>query len=200
MRFSDVTVVASEAARGTHGPGIGKRLHVSAVCVEDVFVPNNENHVPDLTVRGEKFARRFERDMRGFLNWITVSAATDRRKGYRFDFTLHRKLQRIAVAICQRPRFVVFPATPDRSDCVNHEASGQTISTRDFSFTGTTTAQRTAFGEQFRACGMVNRAIDAATAEERCIRRVHDRINIEFSDVAADDLDSAVGILHRSMY
>ena len=162
--------------------------------------PNPRRSVSGSIGRSEKFARGFERDMRGFLNRVTVSAATDRRKCYRFDFILHRKLQRIAVAICQCPRFVMLPAPSDRTDCVNDKASWQTISTRDFSFAGTTTAQRTTLGEQFRACGTVNRAIDAGTAEERCICRVHNRINIQFSDVAADDLDSAVGILHRSMY
>ena len=91
-------------------------------------------------------------------------------------------------------RLVMFPAAPDRTDCVNDEASWQTISTRDFSFAWATTAQRAAFGEQFRTCGAVNRAIDAATAEERCVRRVHNGINVQFSDVAAEDLDFAADI------
>jgi len=68
------------------------------------------------------------------------------------------------------------------------------------SFAWKTTAQRAAFGEQFRASGAVNRPIDAATAEKRCVRRVHNGINVHFSNVAAEDLDSAVGILHRAMY
>jgi len=46
----------------------------------------------------------------------------------------------------------------------------------------------------------MDRAVNATAAQERTPRSVHDRINIQFSDVAADDLDSAVGILHRSMY
>ena len=76
---------------------------------------------------------------------------------------------------------------------MNDESSWQTISARDFRFAGSTTAQRAAFGEQFGACGAVNRAIDAATAEERCVCRVHNGINVEFSDVAAEDLDLAYG-------
>jgi hypothetical protein len=92
----------------------------------------------------------------------------------------------------------MFPTTPYRPDCVNDKASWQTISTRDFSFAWTTTAQHAAFREQFGACGAVNRAIDAATAEESCVRRVHNGINLELCDVALDDLDSAVGILHQS--
>jgi hypothetical protein len=55
--------------------------------------------------------------------------------------------------------------------------------------TGFTTSQRAAFGEQFGAGGTVNRAIDTATAEERCICRVNNGINLEFRDVAAEDFD-----------
>jgi hypothetical protein len=46
----------------------------------------------------------------------------------------------------------------------------------------------------------MNRAIDTTTAEERRVRRVHNGIDVQFSDVALDDLDSAVGILHRSFH
>jgi hypothetical protein len=35
----------------------------------------------------------------------------------------------------------------------------------------------------------VNRAIDAATAEERCVCRVHDRVDLLFGYVAAYELD-----------
>jgi hypothetical protein len=81
---------------------------------------------------------------------------------------------------------------------VNDESSWQTISARDFSFAWTTTAQRVAFGEQFGACCAVNRAVDAATAEERCVCRVHNGINLQFSDVALDDIDLATVIFLRT--
>ena len=67
-----------------------KRLTIRVV---NVFAPNNENHFSDLIAGGEKIARRFERNARGFLNWITVSATTDRRKRDRFDSVLDRNLQ-----------------------------------------------------------------------------------------------------------
>jgi hypothetical protein len=44
----------------------------------------------------------------------------------------------------------------------------------------------------------VNRAIDTATAEKRCIRRVHNGVNLQFSDVAADDFNSAGWIVHEA--
>ena len=72
----------------------------------------------------------------------------------------------------------MFSTTPYRPDCVNNEPSGQTISARDFSLAWTTTAQLSTFREQFRACGAVNRAIDAATAEKRRVSSVHDGVNV----------------------
>jgi hypothetical protein len=37
----------------------------------------------------------------------------------------------------------------------------------------------------------MNRAIDSAAAEKRRVRRVHNRVNIEFRDVAADNVNFA---------
>ena len=168
-----------------------------AVRVVNVFAPNNENHLLDLVVRGDKIARRFERNMRGLLSRITGSAATDRRKRYCFDLVFHRKLQRIAVAICQYPRFVMFSAAPDRADSVNHKASGQVITAGDFRLAGFATGARTAFGKQFRSRRAVNRSIDTTTTEERRVCRVHDRIDRELCDIAAEDFNSVVGILYE---
>jgi hypothetical protein len=177
---------------------IERRLQELPIRVVNVFTPKNENHFLDLIVRREKFAGRFQRNVRGLLERITVSAATDRRKRYCFDFIVHRELQRIAVAICECPRFVMFPATPNGSDSVNHEASEQTICAGNFRLAGFTTAECAAFGEQFGAGGAVNRAIDTATAEKRRVCRVHNGINLELCDIAAEDFNSAVGILHES--
>src|SRR6476469_2323442 len=97
-----------------------KRLTVRVV---NVFAPDDENYFLGIIIYREKFARPCECNLRGFLNRITVSAATDCRKRQYFDFIFHRKLQRIAVAICQCSRFVMLPAAPNRADCVNDKAS-----------------------------------------------------------------------------
>ena len=82
---------------------------------------------------------------------------------------------------------------------MNDEASRQTITACNLRFPGQTTSERAAFDEQFGARRAMNRAIDTTTAEERRVRRVHNGIDVQFSDVALDDLDSAVGILHRHL-
>jgi len=155
----------------------------------NVFDPNNEHHLPDLIVNGEEIPRRFERNLRGFLDRITVRAATDRRKRNRSDFIFQRKLQRIAIAICQSLRFVMFSAAPDRPDSVNHEASRQVIAAGDLRFAWLTTAERAAFGQQFGTGRTVNRPVDTATTEKRRVRRVYNGINLELRYVAADNFD-----------
>jgi len=81
---------------------------------------------------------------------------------------------------------------------VNHEARRQTIPASNLRFPRFTTAKGPAFREQFGAGGAVNRTIDSASAKKRAVRSVHDCVNIQFGDVAMDDLDSAIGILHKS--
>jgi hypothetical protein len=83
---------------------------------------------------------------------------------------------------------------------VDDESSGQTIATRDFRFAGFTAAKRTAFREQFRASGAMNRAIDSSAAEKRRIRRVHNRVNLELRDIAAGDVDLAMRIFLQKWF
>src|SRR6266480_5730493 len=83
---------------------------------------------------------------------------------------------------------------------MNNEPSGQTISSSDFRSAGWTTAQRPAFGEQFRAGSAMNCAIDSSATEKCGVRRVHNGIDFELSDIAADNLNFAASILHGSLF
>jgi hypothetical protein len=42
----------------------------------------------------------------------------------------------------------------------------------------------------------MDRAIDSASAKKCGVRRVHNRIDIKFSDVPSGNIDLAFGILH----
>src|SRR5262249_19840239 len=72
---------------------------------------------------------------------------------------------------------------------VDHVARRQTISGCDLRFACRAAAESTAFGEQVWPGSPMNCAIDTASAQERRIRRVHDRIHMELRDVADDDLE-----------
>src|ERR1700752_4218163 len=81
---------------------------------------------------------------------------------------------------------------PDRPDCVNDESSWQTISARNFSFTWATTAQRAAFGEQFGASRAMNRSIHSPSAQKGRVSGIHNGVDMEFRDVAAERFNSSM--------
>jgi hypothetical protein len=90
---------------------------------------------------------------------------------------------------------MAFSSSPNRANCVNDKTRRQTKSASNFRCTGSTTAEGPAFCKQLRASPAMNCAIDSATAEERRVRRVYDGIDVEFRDIALDDLDLRVLIL-----
>jgi hypothetical protein len=92
---------------------------------------------------------------------------------------------------------MAFSSSPNRANCVNDKPRRQPISASNFTFTGSTTTEGPAFRKQFSPGGAMNCAINSSATEERRVRRVYNRINIEFRDVVADDVDFAVGILHE---
>src|SRR6266567_9633200 len=83
----------------------------------------------------------------------------------------------------------MFPAAPNRTNCVNDEPGGQTISASSFRLAGFTTTKGSTLCNQFGSRGAMNRAIDSPTTEKCRVRRVHDRIHFELRDIAAHDVD-----------
>ena len=63
----------------------------------------------------------------------------------------------------------------------------QPIAARDLGRAGLAAAERPAFGEQLRSRRAMDRAIDAAAAEQRAVRRVDDRVDVERGDVGHHD-------------
>jgi hypothetical protein len=70
---------------------------------------------------------------------------------------------------------------------MNHVPRRQPITAGDFGVAGFATAERAAFGDKPWSRGAMDCTIDAAAAEQRRIRRVHDRVNVERRDVGDDD-------------
>ena len=187
--FATFTSALSTRLRAASARQAGKRLKQSAICLVNVLRPKNEEHFVDLVVLLEKFASCFKGDPRCLLNRITIGAATDRREGNRLNSIFDRELQRVPKTICQNLRFVALPACPDGADCVNHKTSRQSVAPRQFRFAGLATAERPTFCAQFRPGSAMNCAINSPAAEKRGVRRVHDGVDIELRDVAADDVD-----------
>jgi hypothetical protein len=69
-----------------------------------------------------------------------------------------------------------------------HVLGRQAVASGDLGFAGSAAAKRAAFGEQLQASRAMDRAINAATAQERSIGRIDDGVNAECGDVGNDDL------------
>jgi hypothetical protein len=87
------------------------------------------------------------------------------------------QLQRAAITRRQRLVLAFAAAMPDRADGMNDMPRRQTITLGDLGVAGCAAAKRAAFGEQLRPGGTMDRAIDAAAAEQRRIRGVDDGVN-----------------------
>lgn len=101
---------------------------------------------------------------------------------------LVRELQCAGVTGGERGIFAMAAAVPDRADGVDHMARRQTVAAGDLGIAGGAAAERFTFGEQFTTGCTMDRAIDAAAAEQRRIGGVDDRVDGERGDVGDDDL------------
>jgi len=62
--------------------------------------------------------------------------------------------------------------------------------------TGLTAAAAATLFQQLWSGRAMNRAIDSAATEQTCVSGVHNRIDIEFGDIAAEDVDLVVASFH----
>ena len=99
------------------------------------------------------------------------------------------KVERAAVTARQQSVLARAAAMPDRPDSVDDVFRWQAVATRDLGRPGFATAKRSAFGEQFRSGGAMDRAVNAATAEERFVGRIDDGVDRKRCDVGNADFE-----------
>ena len=98
---------------------------------------------------------------------------------------LFRKVQRIPVARIQKFTAFFSPASDiNRSDGMDHIFCFQVITSGDLRLTGLTAVQLSALFEQSGTGCTVDRSVNAASAEQRIVRGIDDRINMQLCDVA----------------
>ncbi len=94
---------------------------------------------------------------------------------------------RPAITGSQRGCLAMLAALPDRADGMNHMLRGEPITSGDLDVAGRAAIQRAAFGEEFGARSAMDRAVNAAATEQRCIRSVDDGVNAQRRDIGDDD-------------
>jgi hypothetical protein len=122
-------------------------------------------------------------DLDSVLERETICTATDRRKRDRADPMLSREHKTRAITRSEKLGLSMSAIPVHRADSMNHVACRETIATRNPCFASRTTAERATFSKKLRACGAMNRTVHTASAEQRRIGCIYDRIHIECDDV-----------------
>ena len=137
--------------------------------------------------RRQRFYRGGNRNFRGSFCWKSEDAGRNRGNRDRFEIAVTAKLDRTAIA---RGELLILPTittVPDRSDGMDHVPRRQEITFGDLGIAGFAAVELAAFGQQLGPGCIMDRAIDAAPAKQRRIRRVDDGVNAQCSDVGNDD-------------
>ena len=147
--------------------------------------------------RRQRFYRRGDRNFRGTFCWKSEDAGRNRGNRHRFEIVVTAKLDRTAIARGQLPILPTTTAIPDRPDGMNHMPRWKEISLGDLGVAGLATAQLTALSQQLGSGCIMDRAVDAAPAEQRRIRRVDDGVNAQAGDVGNNDFQPRLADLAR---
>ena len=136
-----------------------------------------------------------ERDAGGLGQGITEDAGRDGGKIDGGDVVLFRETQAGAVAGRQQSRLPRAAALPDGTGGMDDVFRLEVIAPGKFGLTGFTAAEGSAFGEEFRTGGMMDRSVHAAAAQKGAIGGVDDALRVGLCDIA-DDNGKAVHKTH----
>ena len=107
------------------------------------------------------------------------------------------ELDRATIAGGEQIVFAEVTAIPHRANGVDHMLGFKLVAPGNLGIAGFATLQHSAFHDEFGAGGAMDRAIDAASAEQRRIRRVDDGVNAQCGDVGNNDFQPRLADLAR---
>ena len=107
------------------------------------------------------------------------------------------KFHRAAIAGGEQIVLAEGAAVPHRPNRVDHMPGLEPIALGDLGVTRLATVEHSAFGHEVRPRSTVDRAIDAAPAEQRRIRGVDDGVNAQRGDIANNDFQPRLADLAR---
>jgi len=120
------------------------------------------------------------------IRWKRVDAGADGGKCDGADLMLAGEFKTAAVAACEEIVFIAVASMPDGADGVEDPFGRESETGSGLGVAGGAALKFAAGSKKFGAGGAMNGSIDAATAEERGIRGVHDRVNSLCCDVILD--------------
>ena len=129
------------------------------------------------------------RNIRCTVGRKAIRAGADRGESNRLNLMCDGQLQTIAITGGKQVVFIVFPIAPDRADGVNDMLCRKLMAGGDSGITRVATAKLSAFFEKSFTSRAMYRSIDAASAQERGIGSIDDRIHLQPGNVGIEDFD-----------
>ena len=169
---------------GTGTANIGQRLRVQPGTAGGKAT---ENDAGDRGRRCQRISCRPDSDCRCAVGGETIDAGGNGRKRDRCKAVELAKINGAAIARRQCVIFALAAAVPDRAYGMNHMPRRQPVTSGDFGIAGRAAMERAALGKQFRAGRAMDRAIDAAAAEQRSVGGVDDGVNAKRRDIGERD-------------
>lgn len=151
--------------------------------LQNPVIESDQLNLPGVVLHTEKTANFSHRDPAGVSQWITVNAATDRRKSNGVEMVLPRKCKALLITAGQQFGFSRVTARPDRAHGMDDETGRQIETGGEASAPGFTATQLAASIQKLRASRTVNGPIDSPSSEQGPIGGVYDGINSQCRNV-----------------
>ncbi len=128
-------------------------------------------------------ADRAYRNQSRLLDGIAEDARADARKGYGLDLFARSDFEELEVARRQEIRFPICSSAPNRADRVNDVTRRELAGSCEFGLACFAASEQAALMHKLRASSAMNRTVNAASAEQRGICSVDDRVQCKGGDV-----------------
>jgi hypothetical protein len=175
---SAVTLIRTRAAKGIQCRLVQLRAGVGEAA---------EDHLRQGGRSRQRIDDGLERDAGRAFSGEAINAGGNCWKGHGCEPVRVAELHRAAIAGGEQVVLAERAAVPHRPNRVNHVPGLEPIALGDLGIAGLAAVEHPALGHEVGPRSAMDRAIDAAPAKERRIRRVDDGVNAQAGDVGNDD-------------
>jgi hypothetical protein len=158
----------------------GDKSVVGFECVATETDESNEFHAAG----AYELTNCFDRDTGGPFRWKSVDACADGWESDGADVVLPGKFETTPVAVGEEIVFAAIAPVPDGTDCVEDPLGGKFEAGGSFRVSGRTAVKFAAGGEEVRASGTMDGAVNTTTAKQRSVGCIHDGVDLLVRDVS----------------
>ena len=134
-------------------------------------------------------ADRFHGNRGSSFPGVSIDARGNSGEGDRLASIFFSQVEATSVARLQKLRFTMQAILINRTRSMNDEPCRKLETRSDFSLSRLATVQGNTGPQEFRTSRPVNRPVDTATTQQRTIRRIHNRIDLQLGNVTLNNFN-----------